>query len=262
MNTRRSRPSSSIPTGNAAPWNPALRSARRNAWIEPASGLAGRSTVRTDANDLSGVCYSAIEIVLLHTATMPEDERCRPSGGRLESLHPSGQALLDVGAHCRHRLTSRSRCANICSISTWTEDPTSEGEAAESDPWALLRIPVVDPAGWSISTVDAGLRLLDRLRSELEGATALLVAARSDDRDSTAALSRLSRISNREARKRRAVAAVVAGLPGALDLLRRAELTVEHLAVLRPVVDTPGAARLLDAGVGMSPEEFGRSVQQ
>ena len=116
--------------------------------------------------------------------------------------------------------------------------------------------------GWSISTVDAGLRSLDRLRGELEAATALLVAARPDDRDATAALSRLSRISNREARKRRAVAAVVAGLPGALDLLRRGELTVEHLAVLRPVVDMPGAARLLDAAVGMSPEDFGRSVQE
>ena len=110
--------------------------------------------------------------------------------------------------------------------------------------------------------VDAGLRSLDRLRGELEAATALLVGARPDDRDATAALSRLSGISNREARRRRAVAAVVAGVAGAADRLREGDVTVEHLASLRPVIDKPGVDALLAAAAGMSPEDFGRAVQQ
>jgi hypothetical protein len=44
MNTRRSRPSSSMPTGNEAPSNPACLTALRKAWIEPECGLEGRRT--------------------------------------------------------------------------------------------------------------------------------------------------------------------------------------------------------------------------
>lgn len=50
--------------------------------------------------------------------------------------------------------------------------------------------------------------------------------------------------------------------PDALELLRSGALTTEHLAALRPVADKPGADRLLASGVGMSPEDFGRVVQQ
>src|SRR5918993_1825461 len=44
MNTRRSRPSSSIPTGDEAPSKPVCLTARRKAWIEPECGLDGRRT--------------------------------------------------------------------------------------------------------------------------------------------------------------------------------------------------------------------------
>jgi hypothetical protein len=44
MNTRRSRPSSSTPTGKEAPSNPACLTARRKAWIEPECGVEGRRT--------------------------------------------------------------------------------------------------------------------------------------------------------------------------------------------------------------------------
>ena len=147
-------------------------------------------------------------------------------------------------------------------VSYCMEYPTIEEETAGCDPWSLLAIPVVEPAGWTGSMVDAGLRSLDRLRGELEAASALLVGARPDDRDATAALSRLSGISNREARRRRAVAAVVAGVAGAADRLREGDVTVEHLASLRPVIDKPGVDALLAAAAGMSPEDFGRAVQQ
>lgn len=138
----------------------------------------------------------------------------------------------------------------------------TEAETIEVGPWRHVHIPVIEPAGWSSSTVDAGLRSLDRLRAELEAATALLVGARPDGRDATASLSRLSNISNREARKRRAVAAVVSALPGALALLRRGALTTDHVVAVRPIIDKLGAERLLDSGVGMSPEDFGRTVEQ
>ena len=88
-----------------------------------------------------------------------------------------------------------------------------EEEAPESSPWAHLHIAVIAPTGWTPHHVDAGIRSLDRLRAELDAATALLIATRPDDRDATAALSRLSNITNKEARKRRAVASVVTALP-------------------------------------------------
>ena len=131
-----------------------------------------------------------------------------------------------------------------------------EEEAPESSPWAHLHIAVIAPTGWTPHHVDAGIRSLDRLRAELDAATALLIAARPDDRDATAALSRLSNITNKEARKRRAVASVVTTLPGALDLLRTGALTIDHVAALRAVADKPGAAHLLESGVRMSPEEL------
>ena len=137
-----------------------------------------------------------------------------------------------------------------------------EEEAPESSPWAHLHIAVIAPTGWTPHHVDAGIRSLDRLRAELDAATALLIATRPDDRDATAALSRLSNITNKEARKRRAVASVVTALPSALDLLRTGALTIDHVAALRAVADKPGAAHLLESGVGMSPEDFNRAVQQ
>ena len=133
---------------------------------------------------------------------------------------------------------------------------TFEEEAQESSPWAHLHIPVVAPTGWTPQQVDAGIRSLDRLRRELDAATSLLVAARPDDRDATAALSRLSKITNKESRKRRAAATVITALPRALDLLRAGELTVDHVAAMRAVADKPGAADLLESGVRMSPEEL------
>lgn len=127
---------------------------------------------------------------------------------------------------------------------------TTEEEALKSSPWEHLRIPVIEPTGWTPHQVGAGIRSLDRLRAELDAATALLVGARPDDRDATAALSRLSNITNKESRKRRGVAAVVTAFPRALDLLRTGALTIDHVAALRAVVDKTGAAQLLESGVG------------
>ena len=55
---------------------------------------------------------------------------------------------------------------------------------------------------------------------------------------------------------------MVTALPGALDLLRTGAITTDHVVAMRTVVDKPGAARLLESGVGMSPEDFNRAVQQ
>ena len=59
-----------------------------------------------------------------------------------------------------------------------------------------------------------------------------------------------------------AVAAVITALPDALDLLCSGALTTDHLAALGSVVDKPGAERLLHFAVGMSPDDFSRTVQQ
>jgi len=44
MNTSRSRPSGSIPTGSGTPSNPAARTWRNRAWITSLWGFDGRST--------------------------------------------------------------------------------------------------------------------------------------------------------------------------------------------------------------------------
>ena len=129
-------------------------------------------------------------------------------------------------------------------------------------PWVDVRVPMVQPQGWAVRHLEAGLRELERVRREAEAASALLLAAMPQNRDSVANLARKCGISNREARRRRDVAAVVEAMAGALELLGSGAVSAEHVAALAPVINKPGAAALLDSASSRSPEDFARDVEQ
>lgn len=129
-------------------------------------------------------------------------------------------------------------------------------------PWAHLHVPVVDPTGWGVDRIHIGLRDLERIRRQVEAATAMLVAALPENRDSVASLAREIGISTREARRRRDVAAVVAAIPNAGELLAGGVLSAEHVAALVPVIGDPAAAALAAAAVDQTPEEVVRAVRQ
>ena len=125
----------------------------------------------------------------------------------------------------------------------------------QRSPWAHLHVPVVDPTGWGVDRIHIGLRDLERIRRQVEAATALLVAALPENRDSVASLAREIGVATREARRRRDVAAVVAAIPNAGKLLAGGALSAEHVAALVPVIGDPAAASLAETAVDQTPEE-------
>ena len=100
------------------------------------------------------------------------------------------------------------------------------------------------------------------MRRQGEAATAVLVAALPENRDAVASLAREIGVSNREARRRRDVAAVVAAIPNAGELLAGGALSAEHVAALVPAIGDPAAAALAAAAVDQTPEEVVRAVRQ
>lgn len=133
---------------------------------------------------------------------------------------------------------------------------------SQPSPWAHLHVPVVDPTGWGVDRIHVGLRDLERIRRQGEAATAVLVAALPENRDSVASLAREIGVSNREARRRRDVAAVVAAIPNAGELLADGALSAEHVAALVPVIGDLAAPTLAAAAVDQTPEEVVRAVRQ
>jgi hypothetical protein len=115
-----------------------------------------------------------------------------------------------------------------------------------AEPWLGIDVPVVDPVGWSLGEIEAGLKQVERLRRSVDAAMALLVAAMPQNRDTTAAIARATGGSNRESRVKQNVAKVVSKVPGALDALKDGKVSAEHLAALASVADTPGAAALVN----------------
>lgn len=149
------------------------------------------------------------------------------------------------------------------------EDPQSQARGGEgwnawcgAAPWAEVRVPVVQPAGWSHWHIRKGLAELERVRREVEAATAVLVASLPQTRDSTADLARSNGISNREAKRRREVADVAKKMPEALNKLRNGEISPEHLAALAPVKDLEGAEKLLEGASSKSPEVLAKEAEQ
>lgn len=129
-------------------------------------------------------------------------------------------------------------------------------------PWAGVSVPLVEPTGWGHWHIRKGLAELERVRREVEAATAVLVASLPQTRDSTADLARSNGISNREAKRRREIADVAKKMPEALNKLRNGEISPEHLAALAPVKDLEGAEKLLDDASSKSPEVLAKEAEQ
>ena len=113
-----------------------------------------------------------------------------------------------------------------------------------------------------MDSIHGGLRDLERIRRQVDAATALLVAALPENRDSVTSLARESGVSTREARRRRDVAAVVAAIPLAGELLAGGALSAEHVAALIPMIGDAAAAAFAASAVDQSPEEVVRAVRQ
>ena len=113
-----------------------------------------------------------------------------------------------------------------------------------------------------MDSIHGGLRDLEHIRREVDAATALLVAALPENRDSVTSLARESGVSTREARRRRDVAAVVAAIPLAGELLAGGALSAEHFAALIPMIGDAAAAAFATGAVDQSPEEVVRAVRQ
>jgi hypothetical protein len=128
--------------------------------------------------------------------------------------------------------------------------------------WACVHVPVVSPEGWFILEHHDALIELERIRRELDAATALVVASMPDSRDTIANLSRKCGISNNEARRRRDVAKVVNAMPKAGELLARGEISEEHVRAMSNVLEQPGADELVGAAASMSPEDFTKHVKE
>ena len=146
------------------------------------------------------------------------------------------------------------------SNSTATE---STDRRAHQTPWDDVRVETVAPVGWTTEAVEDGLRVLERIRREVEAATAALITAMPDSRDSVTALARITGTSTAEARRRRTVAAITNEFPVVAGLFRSGLLSSEHIAALAPIrayVDDVNVAAVW--AVGRPPEDLRHQVEQ
>lgn len=143
-----------------------------------------------------------------------------------------------------------------------THGGDSWNEWCGAAPWAGVRVPVVEPKGWGHWHIRKGLAELERVRREVEAATAVLIAGLPETRDSTADLARTNGISTREAKRRREIADVAKKMPDALSKLRDGEISPEHVAALAPVKDLEGAEKLLEGAGAKSPEALTKEAEQ
>ena len=147
-------------------------------------------------------------------------------------------------------------------VSITCEAETSEQQAHQT-PWDHVDVQTVIPDGWSTSQVEDGLRVLERIRRQVESASATLVGSLPESRDALTALVRVTGTSASEARRRRLIAAVVGQSPVAAGLLAAGLLSGEHLAALGPIREH---AEDLDvvaiAAVGKLPEDVRDEVEQ
>ena len=132
--------------------------------------------------------------------------------------------------------------------------------ASDVAAWANLHVPVLNSGEWFVRTKHEGLVELERIRRELDAATASLISTMPDSRDNVANISRITGASNCEAHKRVRVAKVCRALPDCLSLLGAGAISFEHALALAPVIDRPGVAALLEDACSQTPEEFRDTV--
>ncbi len=152
-------------------------------------------------------------------------------------------------------------CEHMFVFSSSTSSATDR--RAHQTPWDAVRVETVIPVGWTVDAVEDGLRVLERIRREVEAAAAALVTAMPDTRDAVTSLARITGTSAAEARRRRCVAAIMNEHPVVAGLFRTGLLSSEHIAALAPIrahADDVNAIAVW--AVGRPPEDLRHEVEQ
>ena len=147
-------------------------------------------------------------------------------------------------------------------VFTTCDSGTTEQQAHKT-PWDDVSVGTIIPDGWSLERIEDGLRVLERIRRQVDSASAALVAAMPDCRDAVVGLVRVTGVSASEARRRRLIAAVVRESPVAARLLAAGLLSGEHVAALAPIRDHVEDLNVLAMwSVGKLPEDVRHEVEQ
>ncbi len=129
--------------------------------------------------------------------------------------------------------------------------------------WDGVRIPTSDPTVTTRVHAAAALRQLERLRREVDAASAAVtIVLGANSRDTAAEISRATGRSNRQARRDAQTAQTVASLPEAGDALARGEISAEHVAMLHPMLGLPGVEDLAKQAVSSTVDQFREIVQR
>jgi hypothetical protein len=129
--------------------------------------------------------------------------------------------------------------------------------------WDGVHIPTNDPTITTRVRAAAALRQLERLRREVDAASAsVTIVLGANSRDTAAEISRATGRSNRQAKRDAQTAQTIASLPEAGEALAKGEVSAEHVAMLHPMLGLPGVAGLLDKAANSTVDEFRETVQQ
>ncbi len=129
--------------------------------------------------------------------------------------------------------------------------------------WDGVKIPTSDPSITTRVHAAAALRQLERLRRQVDAASAAVtIVLGANSRDTAAEISRATGRSNRQARRDAQAAQTIASLPEAGDALAKGEISAEHVAMLHPMLGLPGVAGLVKKAASLNVDEFRGEVQQ
>ena len=129
--------------------------------------------------------------------------------------------------------------------------------------WDGVRIPTNDPSITTRVHAAAALRQLERLRREVDAASAkVTIVLGANSRDTAAEISRATGRSNRQARRDAQTAQAIETLPAAGEALANGQVSAEHVAMLHPLLGLPGVAELLEKAATSTVDEFRDTVQR
>ncbi len=129
--------------------------------------------------------------------------------------------------------------------------------------WDEVKIPTSDPSITTRVHAAVALRQLERLRREVDAASATVtIVLGANSRDTAAEISRATGKSNRQARRDARTAQAIESLPAAGAALARGEVSAEHVAMLHPLLGLPGVEGLVKKATESTVDEFRETVQQ
>ena len=129
--------------------------------------------------------------------------------------------------------------------------------------WDEVKIPTSDPSVTTGVHARIALRQLERLRREVDAASAAVtIVLGVNSRDAVAEISRATGKSNRQARRDARTAQTIESLPSAGEALAKGEISAEHVLMLHRLLGVPGVEDLLKDAAASTVDEFRETVQQ